>query len=82
MTEERKAARDVTQGDKLDLEGDAFADPDGDSTGPDGHFYGFEFELCEVIEPPLMESPDCVLIHTSSGSFGFPPDHLLKVERV
>ena len=71
-------ADQVREGDLLDLEGDLYADPNGDSIGPDGHFYGFEFEFAEVIEPVIVETADCVLIHTEKGSFGFPPDHLIE----
>jgi hypothetical protein len=72
-------AANVKAGDRLDLEGDKFADPNGDGIGESGHFYGFEFELAEV-ESVVRETPGCILIHTSLGSFGFPPDHLIKQE--
>jgi hypothetical protein len=41
-------AANVKAGNRLDLEGDQFADPNGDGIGESGHFYGFEFELAEV----------------------------------
>lgn len=72
-------AKNVREGDRLDLEGDQFADPNGDGIGESGHFYGFEFELAEV-ESVEFETRDCVVIHTSLGSFGFPPDHPIKQE--
>jgi hypothetical protein len=74
-----KRADQVQEGDRLDLEGDQFADPSGDGIGESGHFYGFEFELAEV-ESVEVETPDCIVIHTSLGSFGFPPDHNIKQE--
>lgn len=64
-------ADQVREGDLLDLEGDCYADPDCDH-------HAFAFEFAEVIEPPVRETADCVLIHTDKGSFGFPPDHEIE----
>jgi hypothetical protein len=72
-------AKDVKEGDRLDLEGDQFADPNGNGIGESGDFYAFEFELAEV-EEVERETADCIVIHTSLGSFGFPPDHMIKEE--
>jgi hypothetical protein len=72
-------ADNVKAGDRLDLEGDRYADPNGDGIGESGHFYAFEFELAEV-EEVERETPDCIVIHTSLGSFGFPADHMIKQE--
>jgi hypothetical protein len=73
-------ARDLRPGDLLDLEGDPYADPRGDSLSADGeHFYGFEYELAEVVEPVEFETPTCVVVHTDMVSCGFPPDHEINV---
>ena len=77
MAATNKRAGDVTEGDRLDLENDAFADYNrAHSTGDNP---GLRFEFAEVYEVE-RETHDCVVLHTSLGSFGFLPDHLLALE--
>lgn len=75
-------------GDRVDLEGDIFADPFASfqhvySPHPVHRFpehpeFAFEFELVENIE---VETPDCVRVDFESGfSCGFPPEHWLDVD--
>lgn len=68
-------AKDVKLFDRLDFEGDPIADPNGDGTDGD-HYESFEFEFAEVIEIE-RETPECIVIHTTQGSYGFPPEHLI-----
>lgn len=79
-------AAEVREGDLLDLENDSFADPSGDGfyhhgtdfNGGNPIYRPFEFEFARVVEPPVRETAECVLIHTDQGSFGFPPDHQIE----
>ncbi len=71
MTELVPAAA-VKVGDMVDLEGDTYADPNRDSLA-------FECEYAIVFEVD-RETADCVAIYFDGCAFGFPPDHLLKVE--
>jgi hypothetical protein len=64
---------DLRPGDMIDLEDDPYADPDQDSA----RHIVFECEYAVVIEPPEQETPDCTLVHTDAGSFGFPRGHLV-----
>lgn len=74
-----KRADQVQVGDRLDLEGDKFADPNGNGMTDLGHYEAFEFELA-VVNERWEEGPDCVVLCTSLGEYGFPPDHLIKTE--
>lgn len=62
----------VKVSDRIDLEGDHFADPTSEN-----HEFKFEFACVNEIE---RETPNCIVLHTSQGSFGFPPDHWLDVD--
>lgn len=78
-------AADVLPLDALDLQGDSIVDPTGegelyDPTPPESVTILWD-EYAEVIEP-IVREPGCILIHTSLGSFGFPPDHLIKAKAV
>lgn len=66
-------ADQIRQGDIVDLYGDKYADPDEDP----GKCY--EFENVPVIEIPVAETPNCVLIYFDGAAVGFPPEHELKV---
>ena len=72
MTETLRRVDAVKIDDGLDLEGDKFADPDRDNVG-------LQFDLARVDEIE-RDGAACIVLHTSQGSFGFPPDHLVKVE--
>lgn len=68
----KKCARELKEGDKVDLENDCFADPKGENVS-----YQFEYAIVASIE---METAKCVLVHFhSTPSVGFPPDHKLEV---
>lgn len=60
-------------GDRIDLYGDPFADPDRDPMA------AFEFEFAEVadIRP---ETPGCIAVMIEGFDLvGFPPDHLVQL---
>lgn len=72
-------------GDRVDLEGDAYADPWPEDQSADEHYaatehreFAFEFETVLQV---VRESADCIRVDFESGlSFGFPPDHLIDVD--
>jgi hypothetical protein len=68
----------VRVGDLIDLQNDPYADSQGAETSetaiPESPF---EFAVVESVE---RETPQCTVLHTSQGSFGFPPDHWLDVD--
>jgi hypothetical protein len=63
----------VRVGDRVDFKGDEYADK-GDNSHPE---FDFEFAIVESVE---RETPNCIRIDTTQGSFGFPPDHWLDVD--
>lgn len=65
---DRVPARDITEGMLLDLAGDIYADPARQDPA-------LEHEYAEVHEMSVADYE--VLVHTSVGSFAFPPDHVL-----
>lgn len=65
------AVRDLHPGDQLDLQDDDIADPDGDDTM-------LEHEYVTVVSLE-QESPDCIRVDGENHSFGFSPDHVVKV---
>lgn len=75
------AAQDVREEDLLDFQGDSIADPEnkGERYNPEPPatvtIFWAEYATVEAVE---HETPDCVLIHTDQGSYGFPPDHLIE----
>lgn len=69
-------ADQVKEGDKLDFEGDKFADPNGNGLSLHAEFdFTFEFATVEGVE---RETEGCVRIDTDQGSYGFPPDHMIS----
>ncbi len=62
----------VRVSDRLDLEGDEYADPNGTKEE-------FTFEFAEVLNVE-RETKNCILIETTQGSFGFPPKHWIDVD--
>lgn len=78
-----EAAIHVNPGLLLDLEGDPYADPNGDGTctcTPDcTHYYSFEFEYGLVVDA-IWEGPDTILLTIADqGTFAFPPDHEVTI---
>jgi hypothetical protein len=63
-------ARDVREGDLIDMQGDPYFP--GEMTQNVA-----EFEYAEV-SGVEWDGPDCVVVHTDQGSFGMPPNHWLK----
>ncbi len=67
------AAKDIREGDVLDLEGDKYADqPSAD------HANNFEYEYQPVHEVE-RETADCIRIGGDGWLVGFPENHLLTV---
>lgn len=66
----KRAVRDLTVGDRIDLEGDLFADPERDHME-----YQCEYSVvCEI----TRETTSCTVIHCEGGpSIGFPPEHMI-----
>ena len=58
--------------DRIDLQGDPIADPTNDNAE-------FQFEFARVTEIE-RETPTCIVLYTTQGAFGFPPDHWLDVD--
>ena len=75
-----KRVENLQLGEFVDLEADAYADPNGNgSLTEDGDYHGFEFEY-EVVEHVEKETDTCTRVDFESGySCGFPPWHLVAV---
>ena len=71
LTMSKKQVKDIKIGDRLDLAGDNYADPDNSNT----------FFECQYVEVTDLENetPNCICIYTEAGAFGMPPDHLVKL---
>lgn len=68
----KKRIDQLEPGDRVDLEGDIYADPNGERVE-----FIFEYETVETVE---RETADCVLVEFESGfACGFPPDHLVEI---
>lgn len=65
------AVKDLQPGDRLDLEGDATADPQRDNIQ-------LQYETVSVFEL-TVETPDCTLVDCGDYACGFAPDHQVKV---
>lgn len=73
----------IRVGDRLDFQGDPFADANrNDDTGELGDHPEFEFEFAcvESVEFEPHDTDPCIVLHTTQGSFGFPPDHWIVVD--
>lgn len=68
-------------GQRVDLEGDRYADPDNNSeNGWRSTHPEFESEY-EIVFDTVSESSGCIRVDFNSGfSCGFPPDHLVTVD--
>lgn len=63
-------------GDRVDLQNDIFADPEGES---DFHIH-YEYEFA-VVEEVIRETDDCICVYfETTPPVGFPPDHWVDVD--
>lgn len=79
----RRRIDQVRIGDRLDLQNDMFADStahETDGAETDHPEFEFEFATVEAIELEPHDTDPCIVLHTSQGSFGFPPDHWIEVD--
>lgn len=63
-----RIAAALLPGQRVDLEGDPYAEADD--------LAAWEYAEVESVE---RETPECVVVHTSQSSFGCPPSHLVKL---
>lgn len=69
-----RSVLDLRPGDRVDLEGDPYADPDGEGNPTFQH----EYQIVESVE---LETPHCVLVHFESwDACGFPVKHRVQVD--
>ena len=74
----RVRADAVQLGDLLDFEGDVIADtPDTDETQRTG--WQFELSRVEGVEVETIGDETAIVVYTSGGTFGFPPDHEIEL---
>lgn len=67
----RLAVEDLIPGEHVDLEGDRYADPNGDTIA-----YQSEYAVVDSVE---IETPKCTVVHFINGpSIGFPTGWTLK----
>ena len=66
------AVRDLHPGDKLDLQNDPVADPQGDNVALE-----YEYVTVAGVE---QETADCIRVDSADFSCGFGPDHKVKVD--
>ncbi len=76
-----KRVEDLQPGDMVDLEGDAYADPEGEEPDCEAcasrrDFYKYEFEEVHGVE---QETPDCVVVSFGMDAIGFPTGHRVFV---
>ena len=76
---------DLRLGQRVDLENDTIADPEGYAFARDGEGDGtlhpeFALEFQTVLDITL-EGPECICVTFTSGfACGFPPDHVVEVD--
>lgn len=79
-----RAAANLREEDRIDLEGDRYATMAAPSASAqdiadhDSTVSMFEYEYA-IVETVVRETPECVVVHTSLTSFGCPPDHQIKL---
>lgn len=80
-----KLARDIQQGDWIDLEGDVYATmmselhyTQKDIEDHDAAVALFQFE-CATVDEVEHETDTCIVLHTSLISFACPLNHELKI---
>ena len=66
-----KAVKDLKENDLIDLEGDEIADPYRGEIG-------LQYEYARVLDME-WEGTGCVVVETSQGTYGFPPDHCVPM---
>lgn len=74
----RRPVLELRAGDRVDLQGDVFADPTGYAGGESNPVLECEFQIVESVE---RETPDCVCVYFENWNpVGFPADHLVDVD--
>lgn len=83
----KRRVDELKVGDRVDLEGDIFADPSGGATdsitmGDTDHpEFAFQFEMVATITLEPHDVEPCIAVEFESGLiFGFPPDHMIEVD--
>lgn len=69
----KRKISELEVGDLVDLEGDQFADPKHDN-----FLFECEYQVVAEIE---TETPDCTVVYFDGGAFGFPPQHIVEVQK-
>lgn len=72
MTTRLVKVNDLKQGDRVDLEGDIYADPHNERAA-----LQCEYQLVDTIE---METPACICVYFEDFTCGFPTGHEVKVD--
>ena len=73
-----RAVLDLLPGDRVDLQNDLFADPDGHTGGESPAALECEFQTVESV---VRETPDCVCVYFEGfDAVGFPVDHRVEVD--
>jgi hypothetical protein len=78
----RRPVAELRPGDRVDLEGDVFADPDvyADPLNGVSEHPEFEFEF-QVVEAVVPETDECTRVEFEGGFVcGFAPDHMIEVD--
>ena len=74
ITKTRVRAEDIRPGDVVDLEGDRYADPNGEDVS-----FRHEHAIVSNVE---RETPECVRLDLADESYGFPvTHHLTRITR-
>ena len=73
---------DLREGDMVDLEGDPYTDC-SDPWCEEDHATVLEHTYAIVDEPGELETPECMVVSFSNVgvTIGFPPGHMVRVER-
>lgn len=73
-----RSVLDLRPGDRVDLEGDPYADPDASQSEEGNPAFQYEYQVVESVE---LETPHCVLVHFEGwDACGFPVKHRVRVD--